>query len=495
MKKLRAIIPALLLGGLAIFYGCSEDNEPGIPKGELDITANATEITIGESVTFTDASTEAESRVWTFEGGDPATSTNRTVTVKYGSTGSFKASVEVTFSNGEKKSEELTVNVSAEPVEVQAAFSADVTTIPEGGQVIFTDESTGLREGDTWEWTFEGGTPASSTVRNPTVTYASFGNYDVTLKVTRASDSGTDTEVKSEMITVQQEAVEASFTASATTINQGMTVTFTNTSINSPDSFLWTFEGGAPATSTEENPTVTYSTPGVFDVTLVATRSQDGSSDTETQTDAIVVEEVSSQVLAQAGSDWDFESGTGWTIVQGVDAENVEFITAEGAGESVMRVKVPQGGDMAAGAIISSNKISSIPAGDYNFKIRFRNTLGGAEANGGPLEMRCYIQDHDVFTQGPGSDAETSQQVLGVFKLGGMSATNLTTWSHAEFTNSDDDGNFADTDEWVEVSFKLTVLEELVDRAFKFQVRIGSAHAVDSDAAFEIDYVDWQPVQ
>ncbi|RED96008.1 PKD domain-containing protein [Marinoscillum furvescens] len=495
MKIFRHILPVLLLGGAAIFYGCTEDNEPEILAGELDVFANATEITIGESVTFTDASTEAESRVWTFEGGNPATSTNRTVTVKYGSTGSFTASVEVTFRNGEKKREEITIQVSAEPVEVQAAFSADLTTIPEGGQVVFTDESIGLREGDTWEWTFEGGTPASSTIRNPTVTYDRFGNYDVTLKVTRASDSGNDTKVKSEMITVQQEAVEASFTTSATTINQGMTVTFTNTSANSPDSFVWTFEGGTPATSTDENPVITYNTPGVFDVTLVATRTQDGNSDTETLNDVIVVEEVSNQILGQAGTEWDFESGTGWTIVQGVDAENVTFISADGGGESVMRVKVPQGGDMASGAVISSNKISSIPAGDYNLKIRFRNTLGGSEADGGPLEMRCYIQDHAVFTQGPGSDAETAQQVLGVFKLGGKFSSNLTTWSHSEFTDTDDDGNFADTDEWVEVSFKLTVLEELVDRAFKFQIRIGAAQASDSDAAFEIDYVDWQPIQ
>lgn len=39
------------------------------------------------------------------------------------------------------------------------------------------------------------------------------------------------------------------------------------------DSLRWTFEGGTPATSTQPAPTVTYSTPGQYDVTLRAYRS------------------------------------------------------------------------------------------------------------------------------------------------------------------------------------------------------------------------------
>lgn len=62
----------------------------------------------------------------------------------------------------------------------------------------------------------------------------------------------------------------ASFTASATEICAGQTVTFTDTSTNIPAGWTWTFEGGTPTSSTVQNPTVTYNTPGTYDVTLVA---------------------------------------------------------------------------------------------------------------------------------------------------------------------------------------------------------------------------------
>jgi len=46
-------------------------------------------------------------------------------------------------------------------------------------------------------------------------------------------------------------------------------VTFTNTTVNAA-SFEWEFEGGTPAISTDENPTVTYNATGFYDVTLRA---------------------------------------------------------------------------------------------------------------------------------------------------------------------------------------------------------------------------------
>ncbi|MBK8829143.1 MAG: PKD domain-containing protein [Saprospiraceae bacterium] len=53
----------------------------------------------------------------------------------------------------------------------------------------------------------------------------------------------------------------------------GQSVSFTNTSTFSPTSYLWTFEGGNPATSTDPNPTVIYPSGGTFDVTFATTNS------------------------------------------------------------------------------------------------------------------------------------------------------------------------------------------------------------------------------
>ncbi len=60
----------------------------------------------------------------------------------------------------------------------------------------------------------------------------------------------------------------ANFRASRERVLLGSTVTFTDLSSRFPTRRLWTFEGGTPVTSTELNPTVTYTTPGKFKVTL-----------------------------------------------------------------------------------------------------------------------------------------------------------------------------------------------------------------------------------
>ncbi len=79
---------------------------------------------------------------------------------------------------------------------VNANFTANVTEVCEGEEVQYTDYSSG---GATeWAWEFEGGTPATSTEQNPTVTYAEMGEYDVTLTVT--GTAGTNTMTKNNYI-------------------------------------------------------------------------------------------------------------------------------------------------------------------------------------------------------------------------------------------------------------------------------------------------------
>ena len=50
-------------------------------------------------------------------------------------------------------------------------------------------------------------------------------------------------------------------------------VTFNNESSANATSFAWSFPGGTPANSTQENPVVTYNTAGTYNVTLTATNS------------------------------------------------------------------------------------------------------------------------------------------------------------------------------------------------------------------------------
>lgn len=62
----------------------------------------------------------------------------------------------------------------------------------------------------------------------------------------------------------------ANFVADTTSGCPGLTVQYTDSSSNAPTSWNWTFPGGTPATSTLQNPVVTYNTPGLYhDVKLV----------------------------------------------------------------------------------------------------------------------------------------------------------------------------------------------------------------------------------
>ena len=90
------------------------------------------------------------------------------------------------------------------------------------------------------------------------------------------------------MIIVFPPAPVAAFTANPTTATTGTPITFTDNSTNNPTSWIWTFEGGTPPTSTDQNPTVTYATQGVYDVSLIVA-NEGGSSET-TQTDYITID-------------------------------------------------------------------------------------------------------------------------------------------------------------------------------------------------------------
>ena len=82
-----------------------------------------------------------------------------------------------------------TVNIEAQMVALEgivADFTVDVTAVAVGGSVHFTDNSWGAQLTN-WDWEFEGGTPATSTQQNPTVTYNTAGTFGVRLTVTNAA--------------------------------------------------------------------------------------------------------------------------------------------------------------------------------------------------------------------------------------------------------------------------------------------------------------------
>lgn len=83
-------------------------------------------------------------------------------------------------------------------------------------------------------------------------------------------------------------APAAEFTPDNFNPTPGGSVVFTDRSSGNPTSWTWSFPGGTPSSSTSQNPTVTYNSVGIYDVTLTVTNTN--GSDLVTKTNFIAVE-------------------------------------------------------------------------------------------------------------------------------------------------------------------------------------------------------------
>ncbi len=250
----------------------STKNVTVVTKPTANFNATNTNGCAPLTVTFNNTSSNnATSFQWEFPGGTPSSSTDKNPIVTYAAAGLY--SVSLTSSNAAGSSTAAQSNYVSVAAGPNAGFSASVN----GFAANFTNSSTG---GNSYAWDF--GDANTSNDVNPSHTYAKDGNYTVILTVTNPCGTSTFTQIVS-IIT----SPNAGFTANTTTGCSALTVQFKDLSSGTATSWLWIFSGGNPSTSTAQNPTVTYSTPGVYDVTLVA--SGPGGTSTFTQSGFITV--------------------------------------------------------------------------------------------------------------------------------------------------------------------------------------------------------------
>ena len=173
---------------LVMLSSCKDDSPP-----VAAFIASETSIVEGTSVYFTDQSTNSPT-TWSWDFGDGNTSSNQNPSHTYNSVGDY--TVELTATNDYGFDTETKTNyiiVSFAPV---AAFIASETSIDEGTSIAFTDQSTNTPT--TWSWDFGDGSTSSN--QNPSHTYNSLGVY--TVELTATNDYGSDTETKTNYITV-----------------------------------------------------------------------------------------------------------------------------------------------------------------------------------------------------------------------------------------------------------------------------------------------------
>ena len=87
--------------------------------------------------------------------------------------------VTITGQNGCIVQESFTI---ADPCSITASYNTTATTICEGDDITFTDNSSGAIT--SWDWTFDGGTPNNSSTQGPhTIAFNTPGTYTISLEV------------------------------------------------------------------------------------------------------------------------------------------------------------------------------------------------------------------------------------------------------------------------------------------------------------------------
>ncbi len=246
-----------------------------------DFIAMPTSGAVGLEVQFVDTSTGSiTSREWDFNNDSIIDSTLQNPAYTYNINGIHTVSLTVTGPGGSDTQTKVDY--------VTITPKADFTAAPTSGNmplnVQFTDTSSSIIT--SWEWDFDNDSIIDSTIQNPSFIYATNGLYTVSLTVT--GPGGSNTETKTDYITVIIPPPVADFTAVPLNGDAPLDVQFTDASTGNITTWEWDFDNDSIVDSFVQNPPpFTYNNPGRYTASLTVTGP--GGSNTMTKVDYITV--------------------------------------------------------------------------------------------------------------------------------------------------------------------------------------------------------------
>lgn len=215
-------------------------------------------------VNFVNTSTTANSAItginWSF--GDGMYSSQSNPQHQFATTDSFPVILNITNGFGFNTTT-LTITAGTTVTPSVDYWANTVTTL--GQPTGFVDSST--NNPTSWYWMFGDG--SISTTQNPSHTYALAGYYTVNHSATNAYGTTWTNRTNYVAVSPTTPTIITSFTGTPTSGLASLAVAFTDTSIALPypaTSWLWNF--GDTGTSTLQNPSHTYNTPGTYSVSL-----------------------------------------------------------------------------------------------------------------------------------------------------------------------------------------------------------------------------------
>ena len=255
------------------FYACKDEEQVLL---NADFISDKQTISAGEKVYFMDKSAGEPVRWdWAFEGGEPSVSNLFSPEIVYNYPGTYTVKLRVGRGTENAETEMLKYITVVYPDEITVAFKANKTQALSDESISFTDMSVGFPSTWLWEFIPAEGRTVTSTEQNPSLVFEP-GVYSVKLTVTNPKTTATLTQ-ENYLNIIDKNSVAADITADRRMVIEGGVISFKDTSLGRPTRWNWTFEGGTPSTSNEQNPTVTYSTAGKYKVTLVASNDMNTS--------------------------------------------------------------------------------------------------------------------------------------------------------------------------------------------------------------------------
>ena len=267
-----------IYGAATLLALASCEDDAKMAPLEANMKCDRTEVAAGEKVCFMDQSTGNPARWdWVFEGGEPETSQLFSPEVIYNKPGTYSVTLRVGRADNNSERVFSQLITVAYPGEMTADFEADKLNAYNTDDVTFTDKSAGFP--NEWDWTFTSsdGITVKSTEQNTVIKFAP-GLYTVTLNVSSPAANATITK-PDYLNVIDHDAVAAEFgTSTSRMILAGETITFEDQTMGRPEQWSWTFDGADTPTSTDRNPTIRYSTPGRYKVSLTASNDINRSS-------------------------------------------------------------------------------------------------------------------------------------------------------------------------------------------------------------------------
>lgn len=246
-------------------YACVQEEVLPV-KVDFLMTVVDNNYTVPVKIKLNNQTSGAEYYQWNFEGGNPANSTARNpAEITYSKAGTYKIRLEASNDDGSKDVKEMTIQVG-NPVSVNYAVQIIDNTYPPAS-ISIVNHSTG---GEQYDWTFEGGTPATSKEKEPKVIFEQSGTHLIRLKVS----NGITSQQKDTMITIASDIMpDFDILPEYATFEAPLHITLKNKSISATQ-YQWSIQGADINSSTTENPTVLFTKEGTYTITLAASNSK-----------------------------------------------------------------------------------------------------------------------------------------------------------------------------------------------------------------------------